>query len=110
MANDDGFSLWSLPIVVDLLEFLRPYFVLLVREDRIVINKLSFRNRILSSQAASKAELKNFVFKKGRLSTKARMTLPDGKTYKFLFMPNKLLLSYADTQRNALEILEGYSK
>jgi len=110
MANDDSWSLWSLPIVVDLLEFLRPYFILLVSEDRIVINKMSFRDKILLSQSASRAELKNFVFKKGKITDKMQVTLPDGKTYKFSFMPSKLLLSYADTQRKALEILEGYSK
>lgn len=103
MAHDDSWSLWSLPIVVDLLEFLRPYFILLVSENRIVINKISFQNKILSSQAVSRAELKNFAFKKGILSAKAQMTLPDGKTYKFSFMPTKLFLSYADTQRNATQ-------
>lgn len=110
VAHDDSWSLWSLPIVVDLLEFLRPYFILLVSEDRIVINKISFQDKILSSQTVSRAELKSFAFKKGILSTKAQMTLPDSKTYKFSFMPTKLFLSYADTQRKALELLEGYSK
>lgn len=110
MARDDSWSLWSLPIVVDLLEFLRPYFILLVSEDRIVINKISSKDKILSSQASSRTELKSFTFKKGILSTKAQMTLPDGKTFKFSFMPTKLFLSYADTQRKALELLEGYSK
>ena len=110
MANDDSLSLWSLPILGDLLEFFRPYFILLVSHDRIVINKMSFRDDIQASQGISRDELKSFVFKKGKLSSKVRMTLADGKAYKFSFMPAKLLFGHADDQVKALEILEGFQK
>jgi hypothetical protein len=108
MAYDDSFSLWSLPILMDVLEWLRPYFVLLVREDRIVVNKLSFRDKILESRSVSKSDLKDFTFKKGIFSSKVKMTLPDGKKYKLQFPPTKLMLGYAKTQAKALEILESF--
>lgn len=110
MAYDDSFSFWSLPIIGDVLDSFRPYFILLAAKDRIVISKISFRDQPISSQAVSKTDIKDFTFKRGMLSTKMRMTLPDGKKYKFSFMPSKLMLSHANKQSEALDIMEGFSK